>query len=79
MLAGVALVGYRFGREHPLELDRLEARGRAVLFGAMGLLLIAMIGRPVLWGTALGSALWLLMIGLVVAGAVISWRAWQEL
>lgn len=79
MLAAVALVGYRFAREHSLELNRLEANGRAVLFGSLGLLVIAMVGRPVLWSTAAGSALWLAMAGLVVAGAVVSWRAWREL
>lgn len=79
MLVGVGVLGWRFGRRHGIELDQLGVRGRAVMFGALGLLVLAMVGRSVLWATALGSTLWLVMVGLAVAGAVVSWRAWQEL
>lgn len=79
MLAAIAFTAWRFWREHQLEFDRLEVRGRLVLFGAIGLVVLAMAGRPVLWATVIGSVLWLLMVGLAVAGAVLSWRAWREL
>ena len=79
MLAAVAFTAWRFGREHQLELDRLEVRGRLVLFGAIGLVALAMAGRTLLWSTVAGSVVWLVMVGLAVAGAVVSWRAWREL
>ncbi len=79
MLAVVAIAAIRFGREHALDLDRLEPRGRSVLYGSLGLLAIALVARPSLWASTVGSALWLAMIGLVVAGGVASWRLWRSL
>ena len=79
MLAAVAFTAWRFGREHSFELERLEWRGRATLYGTGGLLAMAMVGRQVLWGTVVGSVIWIVMIGFVIAGGVTSWRLWREL
>jgi len=79
MLAAIAMTAWRFGREHSLELERLEVRGRAVLFGTLGLAALAAVSRPQLWASVAGSVIWLVMAGVTVAGAVASWRLWREL
>lgn len=79
MLAAVAYSAWRFGREHSFELERIEWQGRALVYGTGGLLALAMVGRQVLWSTVLGSVIWIVMIGFVVAGAVVSWRLWRDL
>lgn len=79
MLALIAWTAWRFGKEHRLELDRLGEQGRLVLYGSVALLLVALAGKSLLWQTSLGSVLWLLMVGGVVAGAYRSWQLWREL
>jgi hypothetical protein len=79
MLASIAWAAWRFGRDHWLDLDRLGESGRLVLFGSLGLFAVAMAGRPVLWSTAPGSLLWILMIAAVVGGGIRSWHLWKEL
>ena len=79
MLAVIALAALRFGREHSLDLDRLEPRGRSVLYGSLGLLALVVVSRPSLWASVAGSVIWLAMLALVVAGGVASWRLWRAL
>ncbi|MCX6388919.1 MAG: hypothetical protein NTX07_09395 [Solirubrobacterales bacterium] len=79
MLALIAWTAWRFGREHWLDLDRLEEAGRLVVYGTIGIFLLALAGRTLLWSSAPGSILWLCMIGAVGAGAYRSWQLWKEL
>lgn len=79
MLASIAWLGWRFGRDHWLDFDRLGDSGRLVLYGSLGLFAVAMAGRPLLWSTAPGSLLWVLMIAAVVLGGIRSWQLWKEL
>ena len=79
MLAAIAMTAWRFGREHSLEFERLEVRGRAVVFGTLGLAALAAVSRPELWATVAGSVIWLVMAAVTVAGAIASWRLWREL
>jgi len=79
MLAAIAWAGWRFGRDHWLDFDRLGDSGRLVVYGSLGLFAVAMAGRPKLWSTGPGSLLWVLMIAGVALGAVRSWRLWKEL
>ncbi len=79
MLAAIAWTAWRFGRDHWLDFDRLGDTGRLVLYGSLGLFAVAMAGRAVLWSTAAGSLLWILMIAAVVLGGIRSWQLWKEL
>jgi len=79
MLAAIAWTAWRFGRDHWLDFDRLGDGGRLVVYGSAGLLAVAVAGRPVLWATAIGSVLWLLMVAVAIAGAVRGWQLWKEL
>ncbi len=79
MLASIALLAWRFGRDHWLDFDRLGDSGRLVLYGSLGLFAVAMAGRPLLWSTAVGSVLWLGMIAACVLGGIRSWQLWKEL
>ena len=79
MLVAIAMTAWRFGREHSFELERLDVRGRAVVFGTLGLAALAAVSRPELWASVAGSVIWLVMAGVTIAGAVASWRLWREL
>lgn len=84
LLAGVTVGAviwsvWNLARERRFELERLGDTQRAVLYGSIGLLALAFAGRGLLWASAAGSALWVLMIAAAVGGAVLSWRAWREL
>ena len=79
MLAAIAWTAWRFGKEHWLDLDRMGERGRAVLYGAIALVALAMAGRVTMWASVGGSLVWLTMVVAAAAGAFRSWQLWRSL
>jgi hypothetical protein len=79
MLAAIGWSAWRFAKAHSFDLDRLEQQGRVVLYGSVGMLMLVVASRSVLWASVLGSVLWAVMLGAAISGGVISWRAWREL
>ena len=68
---GLVFFGYRMYMEHRSSLFMLEDRVRAVLYGSIGLLALALIGTRRLWDEGgLGVLIWLALIGAGVYGCV---------
>jgi len=76
---GLVFFAYRMYMEHRSSLFMLEDRVRAVLYGSIGLLALALIGTRRLWDEGgLGVLIWLALIGAGVYGCVTVFRTSRE-
>jgi FtsH-binding integral membrane protein len=78
-LAGLLFFGYRMYMEHRITLFDLEDRMRTLLYGAVGLLVLAIIATGRMWESG-GPLilLWFAMIGAAVYGGYVVFRTSRE-
>jgi hypothetical protein len=76
VLFGVAIgyLGLRFYREYRVSLHGLGDRHRALLYGAIALGGVAVMGQKRLWQTSLGELIWFVIVGLVGYALIVVWR-----
>jgi hypothetical protein len=78
ILAAFVALAARFYREHQLDLDTLGDRWRALLYGAIALVVFAMAARDRLLDSGAGAVVWVACIaGASYAGYRV-WRHWRE-
>jgi general stress protein CsbA len=75
LLAGIAWMTYTAARQNQLTLATLGDGRRAVLYGALGLLVLLIAGSDKLFSTSGGTLLWIVLLAIAV-GAI--WRVWME-
>ena len=76
---GLVFFGYRLYMEHRSSLFMLEDRVRALLYGSVALIALALIGTAKLWDEGgLGVLVWLALIGAGAYGCVTVWRTSRE-
>ena len=76
---GLVFFGYRMYMEHRTSLFMLEDRVRALLYGSLLIIALALIGTALLWDEGgLGVLVWLALIGAGVYGCVTVYRAARE-
>jgi hypothetical protein len=76
---GLVFFGYRMYMEHRTSLFMLEDRVRALLYGSIGLLALALIATRRLWDEGgVGLLIWLALIGAGAYGCVTVYRASRE-
>jgi hypothetical protein len=75
ILASFVMLGARFYRENRMEFVSLGDRWRLLLYGAIGLIVVAMAARPQLAETSGGILLWLLAIA---AASFAVYRVWRH-
>jgi hypothetical protein len=76
---GLVFFGYRMYMEHRSSLFMLEDRVRALLYGSIALLALALVATQRLWDEGgLGVLVWLALIGAGVYGCVTVYRASRE-
>jgi hypothetical protein len=74
-LAGIAWLIYTLGRQNQLTLATLSDGRRAVLYGALGLIALLIVGTDELLDTGGGTLAWILLMGAAIAAI---WRVWLE-
>jgi hypothetical protein len=74
-LAVIALVGYQIYRSQKLSILSLTDGQRAILCGAVGVVVLMIAGADEMLETGLGALVW---IGLLAVAAVAVWRLWVE-
>jgi hypothetical protein len=74
ILASFVLLAGRFYRENRVALFSLGDKYRALLYGAIGIAVVAMAARPRLFTTGIGTLAWLVLLGGAVAALYAVWR-----
>jgi hypothetical protein len=74
-LATIALAGYQIYRSQKLSILSLTERQRAILVGAVGLVVLMVAGADELLDTGLGTLVW---IACLAGAGVAVWRLWIE-
>jgi hypothetical protein len=75
LLAGIAWMVYRLGRENQMTLATLSDGRRAILYGAIGMLVLLIAGNDKLFSSGGGTLLW---IALLAASVAAIWKVWME-
>jgi hypothetical protein len=75
LLAGIAWMVYTLSRENQLTLATLSDGRRAILYGAIGMLLLLVAGSDKLFETGGGTLLWIVLLAASVAAI---WKIWIE-
>jgi hypothetical protein len=74
-LALIAWMIYVLSRQNQLTLATLNDRRRAILYGALGVIALLIVGSDELFATGGGTLAWVLLLGASV-GAI--WWVWVE-
>jgi hypothetical protein len=74
-LAGIAWMVYVLSRQNQLTLAALSDSRRAILYGALGLIVLLVAWADKLFNTGGGTLLWIILLGASVAAI---WRVWME-
>ncbi|HEY2141764.1 MAG TPA: hypothetical protein VGG98_06865 [Solirubrobacteraceae bacterium] len=74
---GIAYFGLRSYRENRVALYSLGERHRAVLYGALALVLFVIVAHRRMWQTGLGELAWFVLVGFAVYGLVAVYRHWR--
>ena len=78
-VSGLLFLAYRVYMEQRSNLEILEDRQRAILYGCLALIAITLVATRRLWDTGgLGAITWLALLALAAYGLVGVWRAWRE-
>jgi hypothetical protein len=78
ILVSFVLLAARFYREHRIDLHSLGDLWRALLYGAVGLAVLAMAARPRLWETGAGTLAWAVLIAAAAYSLYLVWRHYRE-
>ena len=75
LFAGVAWMVYVLSRENQLTLATLTDGRRALLYGAVAMILLLIAGTDKLFSTGGGTLLWILLFAASIAAI---WRVWMD-
>jgi hypothetical protein len=75
LLAGIAWMVYTLSRENQLTLATLSDGRRAVLYGAIGMILLLIAGSDRLFASGGGTLLWIFLLAASIAAI---WKVWME-
>lgn len=75
LLAGISWMVYTLSRENQLTLATLSDGRRAILYGAVGMILLLIAGSDRLFASGGGTLLWILLLA---ASVVAIWKVWME-
>ena len=71
---GIGYLGLRLYREYRVALYGLGDRYRALLYGALALGMILVVGQKRLWQSGIGELAWFVLAGLVVYALIAVYR-----
>jgi hypothetical protein len=74
-LAGIAWTLFVLSRQNQLTLATLSDGRRALLYGALGLIALLIVGSDEMFSSGGGTLAWILLLGASI-GAI--WKVWTE-
>jgi hypothetical protein len=78
ILVAFVLLAARFYRERRMDLDGLGDRWRGLLYGAIGLAVLAMAAGSRLRASDGGTIAWIAMLGVAAYTVYLVWRHYRE-
>jgi hypothetical protein len=78
ILVSLVFFAARFYREHRVDLDTLGDRWRALLYGAIGAVVLALAARPRLSDSSGGTLVIIGVLAAAVYAFYLVWRHWRE-
>jgi hypothetical protein len=75
LLAGIAWMVYTLSRENQLTLATLSDGRRALLYGAVGMIVLLIAGTDKLFSSGGGTLLWIVLLAASIAAI---WRVWMD-
>jgi hypothetical protein len=78
ILVSLVLLAIRFYREHLTDVYGLGDTWRAVLYGALAAVVLAMAARARLVSTGGGTLVWIAVIGAASYAVYLCWRRYRE-
>lgn len=75
LLTGIAWMVYTLSRESQLTLATLPDSRRAILYGAVGMLVLLVAGSDKMFSSGGGTLLWIVLLAVSVAAI---WKVWME-
>lgn len=75
LLAGIAWMVYTVSRENQLTLTTLSDGRRALLYGAVGLIVLLVAGSDKMFSSGGGTLLWIVLLAASVAAI---WKVWMD-
>jgi hypothetical protein len=78
ILAAFVMFAVRFYRQRRTDILSLDDRWRGVLYGSLGVIVLAMAARPRLIQTGGGLIVWLAAVAASAYGLYRVWRHWRE-
>lgn len=74
-LAGISWMLYTLSRQQRLTLDTLSDGRRAILYGALGVIVLLIAGTDELFSSGPGTLAWIVLLAASVAAV---WQVWRE-
>jgi uncharacterized protein involved in cysteine biosynthesis len=78
IMVSLMFFAYRFYRDHRLELDALGDRWRGLLYGAIGVVVLALAALPRLQNTSGGTLVVIVLLGGAAYAFYAVWRHYRE-
>jgi hypothetical protein len=78
ILVSLVVLLARFYRERRLDIEGLGDNWRAVLYGALGLVVLVMAGRGRLFDSGSGTLVWIVAIAGASYAVYLVWRHYRE-
>ena len=78
LLAGLVWFVGRLYAEHRVDLIGLGERNRALLYGALAVIVLTLTASDRLFDTGIGMLLWFCLIAGAVVALVAVWRSWRS-
>jgi hypothetical protein len=78
ILVSLVFLVARLYREHRFDLDGLGDRWRGLLYGAIGVAILAMAARPRLSDTSGGTLVWVALLGCASYAVYMVWRHYRR-
>lgn len=74
---GVGYLGLRLYREQRVALHSLGDQHRALLYGAVALVVFEYVARERMWQTSVGELAWFVLGGIAVYSLLMAYRHWR--
>lgn len=78
-IGAIAMLAVRFWKQNSLSRDAMTDRQRGIIYGSLGAVALMIAGADELFGTGLGTVIWLVVMGTSGWLIYVTWREAQSI